>query len=75
LKPAGGYRFLEIYLFGGPADSVSKYAEMHLEQPSGDLGSFTRDPIWAELSKQIATGTIALTATEWQSSGSWRMNL
>ncbi|WP_429819948.1 hypothetical protein [Ensifer sp. B1-9] len=70
LKPAGGYPFREIELFGGVAAPLSKYAEMPLVQSCGDLASFTRDQIWAELSKRIASGVITPGAAEWQWSGS-----
>ncbi|YCI06958.1 hypothetical protein M1D34_30260 (plasmid) [Ensifer sp. D2-11] len=70
LKPAGGYPFQEIELFDGAAAPLSKYAQMPLVQSSGDLGSFTRDPIWAGLSEQIAGGVINSGSVEWQWSGS-----
>ncbi|WVT77813.1 hypothetical protein QM996_32230 (plasmid) [Sinorhizobium chiapasense] len=70
LKPAGGYPFREIELFGGAAAPLSKYAEMPLAQSCGDLASFTRDQIWAELSKHIVSGVITPEAAEWQWSGS-----
>ncbi len=69
LKPAGGDPFREIDLLGEPSVLLSKYAEMPLMQSSGDLASFTRDPIWAELSARIATGTITSASDEWRWSG------
>jgi hypothetical protein len=68
LKPANGYPLREIDR--GAAVSLSKYARMPLVRASGDLGSFTRDPMWADLSRRIASGDIALEAVEWQLSGS-----
>ncbi|PSJ52701.1 hypothetical protein, partial [Pseudaminobacter soli (ex Li et al. 2025)] len=38
-------------------------------RPSGDIASFTRDPIWAELSEHIGAGAITPTSDEWQWSG------
>ncbi|AEG57362.1 hypothetical protein CN210_32415 [Sinorhizobium meliloti] len=70
LKPAGGYPFQEIGLFGQSPRSLSEYAQIPLVQSSGDLGSFTGDPIWANLSKQIASGVINSGSVEWQWSGS-----
>ncbi len=67
LKPAGGYPFQE--LFGDAPRPLSEYAEMHLVQSSGDLGSFTRDPIWAELWAHIAGGVATSGSVEWQLSG------
>lgn len=70
LKPTGSYPFKEIELFGAAATPLSKCAEMPVVESSGDLSSFTRDPIWAELSKHIAGGFITLESAEWQWSGS-----
>ncbi|CCF00986.1 conserved hypothetical protein (plasmid) [Sinorhizobium fredii HH103] len=69
LRPAGGYPFQEIELFGTAATSLSRYAEMPLVQSSGDLSSFTRDPMWADLSEHIAGGVITSGSFEWQWSG------
>ncbi len=70
LKPAGGYPFQEIDLFGAAAIPLSKYAEMPLVQSSGDLASFTGDPIWANLSEKIVGGAITSESVEWQWPGS-----
>lgn len=67
LKPAGGYPFQE--LFGEAPIPFSEYAEMPLVQSSGDLASFTGDPIWAHLSEQIASEVITSGSVEWQWSG------
>lgn len=49
---------------------LSEYAEMPLVQSSGDLASFTGDPIWTNLSEQIASEVITSGSVEWQWSGS-----
>ncbi|MDI7864958.1 hypothetical protein MRS76_23820 [Rhizobiaceae bacterium n13] len=69
LKPDGGYPFQEMEQSGQIATSLSKYAEIPLTQSSGDLASFTRDPIWAELSEHLAAGTITAQSDAWQWSG------
>lgn len=68
LTPAGGYPFQE--LFGEAPMPLSEYAEMPLVQSSGDLASFTGDPIWTNLSEQIASEAITSGSVEWQLSGS-----
>lgn len=69
LRPTGGYPFQEVALAGGVAPLLSRYAEMPLAQSSGDLASFTGDPIWAELCGHIADGTITCDVEEWRWSG------
>ncbi|MDE3857456.1 hypothetical protein [Sinorhizobium meliloti] len=68
LTPAGGYPFQE--LFREAPMPLSEYAEMPLVQSSGDLASFTGDPIWTNLSEQIASEVITSGSVEWQWSGS-----
>jgi len=70
LKPADGDPTQEIELAGGIGPLLSRYAETSLERGSGDLASFTQDPIWAELSAQITAGTITRSAREWRWAGS-----
>ncbi|MBP1886344.1 hypothetical protein J2Z50_004647 [Ensifer mexicanus] len=70
LKPLSGYPFRELELFGGAAAPLAEYATIPLAQSSGDLASFTRDPIWANLSEHIASGSITSGSAEWQWSGS-----
>ncbi|ABR64485.1 hypothetical protein GOC91_27455 [Sinorhizobium medicae] len=70
LKPADGYPFQDIGFFGEAPRPLSEYAEMPLVKSSGDLARFTGDPIWANLSEQIANGVITSGSTEWQLSGS-----
>jgi hypothetical protein len=69
LKPANGDPFQEIEHAGGVAALLAQYAEMTLEQASGDLSSFTRDPIWAGMAAQIADGIVTRASDEWQWSG------
>lgn len=69
LRPSGGYPFQEIGRAGGVSPLLASYAEMPLVQASGDLASFTTDPIWAELSEHIAAGEITRDSDEWRWSG------
>jgi hypothetical protein len=69
LKPANGDPFQEIECEGGVAPLLARYADMTLEQASGDLASFTRDSIWADISAHIANGAITRTSHEWNWSG------
>lgn len=70
LKPDNSDPFQEIERAGGVSPLLSKYADSSLAQSSGDFASFTKDPIWAELSGHIAAGTITRTSNEWEWSGS-----
>lgn len=58
LKPDGGYPFQEMENSRQITAVQSSYGEMQLMQSCGDLASFTTDPVWAELSKNITSGTI-----------------
>lgn len=69
LKPADGQPLQEIDAAGGILPLLTKYAELALEDASGNLSSFTRDPIWAAMSASIASGSITPRSREWQWSG------
>lgn len=69
LRPSGGYPFLEIERAHGVLPLLATYAEMPLVHASGDLASFTTDPIWAKLSGHIAAGEITRASDEWRWSG------
>jgi hypothetical protein len=69
LRPAGGDPFREIELAGGIAPLLSKYAQLWLNEASGDLASFTQDPIWASLSEHLSAGRITRVSKEWLWSG------
>ncbi|KQV33173.1 hypothetical protein ASE37_24590 [Rhizobium sp. Root268] len=69
LRLADGYPFQEVEQAGGVLPLLSRYAEMPLVETSGDLASFTGDPIWAEISEHIRSGAIARTSDEWKWSG------
>jgi hypothetical protein len=69
LRPVDGYPFQEIEEAGGISPLLSRYQGMPLAQASGDLASFTGDPIWAEISEHIRAGTIARSSKEWQLAG------
>jgi hypothetical protein len=66
LVPAGGDPFQELELAGGVSPLLAKYAQLSLQEASGDLASFTRDRIWADLSGHISTGVINGGSREWQ---------
>lgn len=69
LRIADGYPFQEIEQAGGISPLLARYSDMPLAQTSGDLASFTRDPIWAEISEHIRAGRIARTSDEWRLAG------
>lgn len=69
LKPADADPFQEIERAGGVAALLAQYASVTLEQASGDLASFTTDPIWAEMSAHIAEGNVTRTSDEWRWAG------
>ncbi|WP_230175055.1 hypothetical protein [Rhizobium sp. CECT 9324] len=70
LTPTGGDPLQEIERAGGVLPLLTKYGGHSLAQSSGDLASFTRDPIWAELSRHIASGSITRASQEWRWSAS-----
>jgi hypothetical protein len=70
LRLAGGDPFRELELAGGISALLSKYAQLWLTESSGDLASFTQDPIWATLSDLLSVGTITKDSSEWRWSGS-----
>ena len=69
LKPVDGRPLQEIEAAGGILPLLTKYADLTLEDASGNLSSFTRDPIWAAMSANIAAGSITPKSREWQWSG------
>lgn len=69
LRPADGYPFQEAEEAGGVPQLMSQYQDMPLAEASGDLASFTGDPIWSEISEHIRAGTIARSSEEWQLAG------
>lgn len=69
LKPDGGDPFQELELAGGVSPLIAKYAQLSLQEASGDLASFTRDPIWADLSECVSARTISSRCEEWRWSG------
>ncbi|MBZ7927609.1 hypothetical protein LAC81_37355 (plasmid) [Ensifer adhaerens] len=69
LKPVGDDPFGELESLGGAANPLSQYAEVSLAQSAGDLASFTRDPLWGDLSNQIANGLVSARSAEWRWAG------
>ena len=66
LKPADGDPLVELELAGGITLLVSKYAQLSLQEASGDFASFTRDRIWAGLSRHVSAGVITKGSEEWR---------
>lgn len=66
LRPAAGDPFRELDEAGGVSPLLTRYADVSLVQASGNLASFTTDPIWAHLSRHIAAGTITRSSDEWK---------
>jgi hypothetical protein len=69
LRPANGDPFHELEVAGGILPLLSKFAQLWLTESSGDLASFTQDPIWASLSDHLRAGTITRESEEWRWSG------
>jgi hypothetical protein len=69
LAPAGDTPFEELELKGGVLPLLTKYAQLPLQEASGDLASFTRDRIWASLSGHISAGLVTRESEEWRWSG------
>jgi hypothetical protein len=69
LRPSGGYPFHEIERAHSVLPLLATYAAMPLLHASGDLASFTTDPIWTKLSGHIAAGAITRASDEWRWSG------
>lgn len=66
LRPAGDTPLEELELAGGVSPLLTKYAQLLLQEASGDLASFTRDRIWADLSEHISAGLITRGSREWR---------
>lgn len=65
LVPTGRDPLQELELTGGVSPLLAKYAQLSLQEASGDLSSITRDPIWAGLSGHISAGVINGQSKEW----------
>lgn len=48
---------------------LSTYGQMPLADASGDLVSFTSDPIWAQMSRSLLAGVVGPDSPEWERSG------
>jgi hypothetical protein len=71
LRPVGGDPFQELEHAGGVSPLQAKYAQLSLQEASGDLASFTRDRNWADLPGHINAGMITRESEEWRWSGQW----
>lgn len=66
LRPKDGSPFVEIQESGVAMEVADRYGASSLADAAGDLASFTRDPIWAELSAHIGAKAIQPDSAEWQ---------
>jgi hypothetical protein len=66
LRPKGGSPFTELEENGTALELAANYGSLSLQDGSGDLVSFTSDPIWAELSAHIESQAIHAASAEWQ---------
>lgn len=66
LRPKDGSPFKEIEQNGSALEMAARYGAHSLKDAAGDLGSFTSDPIWAELSAHIRAEAIHPACAEWQ---------
>lgn len=69
LKPEGGAPIRELDLAGGVSSLLETYAQLSLIDASGDLASFTKGKVWADLSGHMAAGNICANSGEWRWSG------
>lgn len=65
LLPADADPIREIDTAGGISTVLHKYGNMRFTEASGDLTSFTKDAIWAEMSRHLANGDISADSPEW----------
>ncbi|WP_246705650.1 hypothetical protein [Rhizobium sp. P40RR-XXII] len=58
LRPDEGYPFLEFERSGNMSDLAARYGCCSLNKASGNLESFSGDPIWADLSAHVRARAI-----------------
>lgn len=66
LRPDDGYPFRELEECGDMSELAARYGNCSLEEASGNLFSFTSDPIWVELAAHIKARRIHHASPEWQ---------
>ena len=66
LRPDDGYPLREFEGCGDMSELAARYGNCSLEEASGNLASFTGDPIWAELAAHIRARRIHHASPEWQ---------
>jgi hypothetical protein len=69
LRPADADPFLELARPASVEDLLEEYSKMPLISASGDLASFTGDPIWGHMSHALNSGAIGPTSPQWAWSG------
>lgn len=69
LRPADADPFLELERRASVEDLLARYSQMPLTLASGDLASFTGDPIWGHISRSLNSGAIGPASLEWAWSG------
>lgn len=65
LLPANANPVTEIDAAGGVQSLLAGYRRMTLAEASGNLSAFTKDSIWAEMSKKLASGRVSPDSPEW----------
>lgn len=66
LRPHEGYPFRELEEADCALDLAAQYGSCSLEEASGNLFSFTSDPIWTELSAHLRAQAIHIASPEWR---------
>lgn len=69
LRPANADPYVELGRARKTEDLLATYSEMSLMKASGDLASFTGDPIWGNMSRSLNSGAIGPASPEWVWSG------
>ncbi|MVA22494.1 hypothetical protein GOZ94_26605 [Agrobacterium vitis] len=66
LRPTVGDPLLEIEKHGSVMQIAAQYSARTLKDCAGDMASFTKDPIWAQMSAHIRDQAVNLQSAEWQ---------
>jgi hypothetical protein len=66
LRPTVGDPLLEIENHGSAMQIAAQYSSRTLKDCAGDMASFTKDPIWAQISAHIRDQAINTRSSEWQ---------
>ncbi len=66
LRRADSDPLYEMESAGGISPMLARYADLPLSRSSGDLASFTNDPIWSKLAEGITNGTVTYLSKDWK---------